>query len=233
MRSSALFATLLFALSTLTSAVSSAVPVGIPPENEIRPEQYARTCSPLALYALTATTSGTAKVVRDASGIPVVVRWGTQVDVTCLGDSVTDTAYVVFHQEPDQKFLSLLRMGYTALGTNPGYGFLNVNDASGTSGNSGPVPGFMLPANGTTKYKRVSAAPFNGTLSTKAPTTRRGRCTAVSNSKNQVGGPCATNAECGSSSGVCSTTTGRPDGVFVSVLISDYASTICYVELCF
>ena len=203
-----------------------AVPTTIAPEFEPRSEQYQRTCSPLGLYAHTSTTSGTAEPFLDGSDYPLLLKWGTQIDVTCYGDdNGNDLGYVIFHQEPNRKFLSSTRMRVSR-----NDGAFYVNDSSGASGYAGFLPVFAVPANGGIKYKRVSAAPFNGTMGSRVPTARRGRCTAIGGHDNVVGGPCNSSFECGSG-GTCSTSIGLPDGVFVSLYTPD-TDTKCFLEIC-
>ena len=199
---------------------------------ESRPAQYTRSCMPGLPFGFTSTTTNVSRRVVDGDSNPVLFKWGTQVAVSCFGGTVgSDMALVFIHEEPDNNFLTASRANCV----DDYNGCPWVDDTSGTSGYEGPLPGTIMKS-GDTTYMAIFEAPFRYTP--RAPTTRKGRCSAASDNTNVVGGPCANDNECGASTGVCVTDFGTnasprgPDGAFISIIPTN-VNVECFVTVCF
>lgn len=211
----------------LFATSAHAIPFGRMPEGEIRAADYMRSCTPLAGFGFVASsTSG--EYLLDANDDPVLLRWGTQIEVTCTSATGTHGALVVLHMAPPLEPLGGTSVGWADGECGAGCGW--YDDTAGPTGKAGPIPSFLVKS-GATKYRRIARGPYNSSAGSgeEVVTSRAGKCTTVEADSNSIGGPCDEDSECGTG-GVCDEDS-FPSGVFMTIFVSD-TSLSCFVELC-
>lgn len=191
-----------------------------PVRQEANPLQFMQSCTPGPSYGIQFSAANRAKVLTvPGTSAPVLLRFGTQWKVSCNNSGAV---LACLHQTGT----TTVSLGIGNDGGD-GAGWISHDSAVTQAG-----PGRCLPLTGEigTDFLKVSRAAFDCSLpaSQRSPTTRCGRCTAVSNGF-QLEAPCSVNADCGAS-GTCSTARSG-SGAYIS-FVPVSASSVCWVSRC-
>lgn len=211
------------ALTTVPAFAQQPAPTRMEPN----PLQYIQSCMPGPLYSTQFTQAVDAKVVTvpgstSPGAYPYATRlllgWGTQWKISC---DANGAVLACLHQT----LSATISLGAGNDGGD-GAGYTNADSANSASGQARCIP---VTAATPTDFIKISPASFkcSATATSRDPTTRCGRCSAVGNGYS-LGAPCSSASDCGS--GTCDTTA-RPDGVFLS-LVPVSASSVCYLARC-
>lgn len=161
-------------------------------------DQYTRTPIPAEMYSATVTSTTVAHLIEDSASRPILLEWGSQVQVDCWG-APGEIALLI----PALASSPTLTVGLGA-DLDLGAGALYADQSLGDSGVAGQVRGFVVPSGGWDQWLIAKGTLRGNVFGRSSNRQTFNSCTTVG-AGYRVGAPCYDAADCGAS-GVCSAT---------------------------